>query len=198
MKTRTILVAGVMAAVAGATALAHGGATGVIKERMDAMGTMKKAVKSLTTVMRGEASYDAELVKKNAATIKSHAGKALLKLFPEGSHKEPSEAKPEIWSDWERFKAEAQRLETIAAGLEMAADNGLMSDVGHSGDGMGMSEMMGMGDTSGQYMMGSGGMMSTSGIPDQEMLASMPADGVFKMLTDTCSSCHTKFRREDG
>lgn len=29
-----------------------------------------------------------------------------------------------------------------------------------------------------------------------EQLAAMPADGVFNMVAQTCSSCHTKFRLE--
>jgi hypothetical protein len=66
----------------------------------------------------------------------------------------------------------------------LAADNGLMM----SGSGQG-SGMMG-----GASMMGGGSMMG--GSPDQTQLSEMPADGVFMMLSQTCSACHTQFRSE--
>ncbi len=45
-------------------------------------------------------------------------------------------------------------------------------------------------------MMG-GGQMMNGGMPDPDHLAEMPADRVFQMVTDTCSSCHTRFRKEE-
>ena len=185
MRTRAILIAGAMTIATGGLAFAHGGATGIVKERMDAMTDMKNAVKTLTAIMRGETAYDAGTVKKEATVIRSHAGEAITKLFPADGNNSNSEAKLEVWSDWDGFTTLAERLETLAAGLEAAAENGLMSD-GASGEGHGMSGMMG-----GDSMMG-----GEAGMPDASMLASMPADGVFMMMTDTCSACHTKYRQE--
>ena len=56
-------------------------------------------------------------------------------------------------------------------------------------------------------MMGNSGMMGEgsgmgSGMGSQvmemnpEQWANMPVDGVFNMLTQTCSACHTRFRLE--
>lgn len=200
MKARILLMAGAIMTVTGVAALAHGGATGVVKERMEAMGAMKDAVKSLTEIMRGDVPYKADQVKRHAATIKSHAGDAMIRLFPKGSNKKPSEARSKIWTDWDAFEDQAKRLETLAKGLEQAAASGLGGDDGPSDDSMGVSDMMGLGGqdaTSGETMMGGNGMMgSPAAIPDQEMLASMPADGVFEMLTDACTSCHTQYRLE--
>ena len=184
------------AAIASAAAYAHGGATGVVKERMDSMGILGDAVKSLTSIMQGQVSYDAEIVRQNAVEIQQHAGEVLTRLFPEGSLDKPSEARPQIWSDWEDFDALAARLEEFAKGLEDAADNGLMlsgnAPASTPGTMMGTGAMPGAGG-----MMGTGGgMMGLDDGPDSEMLASMPADGVFNMLAQTCSSCHTKFRIE--
>jgi hypothetical protein len=53
--------------------------------------------------------------------------------------------------------------------------------------GTGGSDMMG----GGNHMMGDNAEM-----PDAAMLASMPADRVFTMMTDNCSACHTKYRQE--
>lgn len=193
MRTRAILIAGAMTIATGGLAFAHGGATGIVKERMDAMTDMKNAVKTLTAIMRGETAYDAGTVKKEAAVIRSHAGEAMTKLFPADGDNTNSEAKPEVWSNWDSFTALAERLKTLATGLEAAAENGLMSE-GAPGEGHGMSDMMGTGMSG---MMGGNSMMGgETGMPDANMLASMPADGVFTMMTDTCSACHTKYRQE--
>lgn len=199
MKARTIIVAGALSVTAIAAALAHGGATGIVKERMDAMGVMSDVMKALTPVMRGEQDYSADVVRQGATQIRDHAGEAMTKLFPEGSNDKPSEARPEIWTNWDEFQAMAERLELLASGLEQAAGNGLMMA---SQSGSDTSSMMGTGKSGagmmgGQGMMNGGQMMGTGGaMPTAEALAAMPADGVFNMVAQTCSSCHTKFRLE--
>lgn len=199
--------AGAVASGIAMTALAHSGATGVVKERMDAMKAMGDAVKSTARMVQGETAYDPEAIRETAAVIKENSGEAMTKLFPEHSMSDVSEAKHEIWDKWDEFARLSVQLELLAGALEKAADNGLM----HGGDGtaaagMGNGGMMGnqnmMGSGSG--MMGGGNMMSGSGMmmgsgngmPDADHLAQMPADGVFNMMTRTCSACHTKFRQE--
>lgn len=142
MRTQAMLIAGTIAVATGGLAFAHGGATGIVKERMDAMTEMKNAVKTLTSIMKGETAYNAGTVKKEAAAIHSHAGEAMTKLFPADGDNMSSEAKPKIWSDWGDFTALAERLETLATGLEAAAENGLMND-GAPGEGQGISGMVG-------------------------------------------------------
>ena len=198
MLNRNISMAAIILAASATVALAHSGATGIVKERMDAMSEMSKTVKVLATMMRGEKAYDAKVVRAGAALIGKHSGDAMTGLFPKGSKHGASEAREEIWTNWQEFKNLSNRLEIFAAGLSDAADNGLMADVAKSRSGS--SDMMGqsmMGGTMmGGTMMG-GSMMAEGGhIPDPEMLASMPADGVFNMLTQTCSACHTKYRLE--
>lgn len=197
MKKRIIAGAGFAALLATTVAFAHGGATGVVKERMDAMDAMGEAVKTLAAMMRGETKYNAETVRETAAVIDNHAGEAMTALFPEGSDGEPSEAKPAIWTDWQEFQALAGRLDILAAGLGAAADNGMMMQGGGTGTGGGMmgsgSGMMGgsSGMMGGNSMMGGG-----SAVPDAKELAQMPVDSVFHLVVQTCSSCHTKFRAE--
>lgn len=201
---KTTLFAG---AIASATlslgivaALAHGGATGIVKERMDAMKAMGDAVKTVTAMFKGDTDYDTDAVKAAARSIKSHSGDALIKLFPKGSAHKPSEALPKIWSDWDRFKNLAMRLEILSDGLARAAENapgqgasGGSSMMGSNGMMMGGGDMM-MGSG---HMPGMGAMMSDGGMtPSAEMLASMPVEGVFNMVAKTCSTCHTQFRLE--
>lgn len=202
MKIRRIIGAGAISLASIAAAYAHGGATGIVKERMEAMDVMGDVVKTLSAMMRGETAYDTGAVRAGAETIRSHAGEALTGLFPEGSGGEPSETRAEVWSNWDEFSALAAQLETLADGLGRAAENGLMHGNGQTSPGgmMGGSGMMG-GNTgmmgSGNTMMGGAApMMGLGGSVDAAALAAMPADGVFNMVAQSCSACHTKFRLE--
>lgn len=188
MKKTTVL-ATIFATSTALTAFAHGGATGIVKERMDAMVDMGKAVKAVTPMMRGETTYDAEVIRQAAATFSRHAGEAMTQLFPEGSGGAPSEAKETVWTQWEEFSELAERMGVFAEGLAGAADNGLMSSNGGAGM-MGNGAMMGSGT-----MMGGGAMMGGE-MMTAEQIASMPADSAFTMVTQVCSACHTKFRTE--
>ncbi|GGE62761.1 c-type cytochrome [Actibacterium pelagium] len=183
------------------TALAHGGATGVVKERMDGMGVMKESMKVLTPMMQGKTPYDADVIREEAKKIAAHSGEAMTKLFPEGSTDKPSEAKSEIWSQWEDFSNLAAQLEALSEGLALAAENGLMMAGSGQGNLLGGSSMMGSGTgMMGSGMMGSGmmgsGMMGNAPMMEPSALAQMPADGVFTMLGQACSACHTRFRAE--
>ncbi|WP_170387876.1 c-type cytochrome [Ruegeria atlantica] len=189
MKTENLFLGVVVAsvlAVATQSVFAHGGATGVVKERMDGMGVMKEAMKVLTPMMRGQVDYDASVVRERSEDISRHAGEALTKLFPEGSLDAPSEAKPEIWQDWEAFSALADQLRVMADGLAKASENGLMM----AGDAPAVGEMMG--GQSGSMMGGS--KMGTGAGTDMMDLSQMPADGVFTLMGQVCSACHTRFR----
>ena len=85
--------------LSGTAGLAHDGAMGVVKQRMDAMGAIKDANKVLRGIMRGQREYEAAAVAASAAVIAGHSGDALTVLFPEGSLTPPTEAKPEIWQN---------------------------------------------------------------------------------------------------
>ncbi|PCI05080.1 MAG: cytochrome C [Hyphomicrobiales bacterium] len=189
MKTKTTFVAGLFTIGTVITALAHGGATGIVKERMDAMSVMGKTVKTLSSMMRGEIPFNETAVIEGALAIKAHAGEKLTGLFPKDNHNTGSEARDEIWSNWDEFKAISNQLSVMADGLEAAADNGLMHSTKSKS-----STMMGTGAS--MMTKGDGMMGNASSMPDLALLATMPTDGVFNMLTKTCSSCHTKFRLE--
>lgn len=195
---RNMIAAVALAAVIGAgatTAIAHGGASGVVKERMESMGALGDAMKDLTAMMRGQQDYNADRVRTLAGTIDSHSGEALTKLFPKDSLDHPSEALPAIWSDWDRFSALSDQLSTYAQALAAAADN--QRPAGDTQGGMmGQGMMHGQG-MSGGGMMG-GGMMGGGQGPTAEMLAQMPPDGVFFHLADTCSACHQSFRKKQN
>ncbi|WP_286240818.1 c-type cytochrome [Neptuniibacter halophilus] len=174
---------------------AHGGATGVVKQRMDLMEDMKDAMKSVAAMFKGQTPYDADRVRAAAEVIRRHSGEHMTRLFPEGSLQHPSEAKPEIWEEWQRFSEMSQRLGVISEGLSRAADN--YGDPAKDDSMMGGGQMMGSG-----HMMGADSMMGgSSGTEHRQHTAEeygqMPVEMVFKMVSDNCSSCHTRYRVED-
>lgn len=103
-------------------AYAHSGATGIVKERMDAMADVGKNMKAIAAIMKGEVAFDGKTVRSSAEVIAAHADK-IPHLFPKGSTKKPSEALPAIWQDWEGFTKLGVDLKTKAGELAIAADS---------------------------------------------------------------------------
>ncbi len=103
-----------VAILAGAgVAVSHGGATGVVKERMDAMKDMGGRMKAMAAMVRGRTPFDAASAKEAADAIAAHA-RDVPRLFPKGSRHGPSEAIEKIWIEWPQFVAEAKALEDRA------------------------------------------------------------------------------------
>jgi cytochrome c556 len=115
---RSLAAAAVIAAFA-ASAPAHDGATGVIKQRMDNMSAMGKAMKAIATMVKDESQYDTEAFRTALNTISTHSGDNLTRLFPSGSIGDPSEAKQDIWEKWETFEALSAELNRQATGLAL-------------------------------------------------------------------------------
>lgn len=108
--------------------MAHGGATGIVKERMDQMVDMKRAMKKLAAIYKGRVDYDADTVRAATQVLNNNAGTTLTNLYPEGSLTGKSEAKAEIWQQWDQFKRLAEQLETVSQQLHDAADNDVIGD----------------------------------------------------------------------
>ena len=102
-KTVCLLLAGFLLA-------AHGGATGIVKQRMDAMVDIGRAMK---TIRNGLDGSEPDAVEDAAARIGGHAGRVPM-LFPDGSFHPPSEALPAIASDRAAFHALAVKLTAAA------------------------------------------------------------------------------------
>jgi len=108
-----------------ALAFAHNGATGIVKERMDGMSAMGKDLKAISEMIKGNTEYDGNTMRELALSIQSHSGEAMLKLFPEGSMQPASEARLEIWQDWDRFSELAMDLEQVSQELADTAGAGI-------------------------------------------------------------------------
>ncbi|POF34292.1 c-type cytochrome [Roseibium marinum] len=114
----------VILGLAGAgAAFAHGGATGIVKERMDAMSEIGDSMKSVGRMLKS-GPYDPDVAFEAGAAIAGHAGEALTELFPEGSLQPQSEANPAIWSDWPTFEDYAGDLRSSALTLKTLAEDG--------------------------------------------------------------------------
>ena len=86
-------------------AFAHSGATGIVKERMENFKASQGKLKKIRTLIKTE-NYAAIVPLANH--IASWSEK-MPDYFPAGSNKQPSEASPEIWRNFEGF-TEAARL----------------------------------------------------------------------------------------
>jgi cytochrome c556 len=104
------IVVALASAVAGA-ALAHEGATGVVKRRMDEMTAMNNHLKVILRALRAKKNLDR--IPAEAAAIHAIAGNVGA-LFPAGSGGHPSAAKDRVWQQWPDFEAKAMALVTAS------------------------------------------------------------------------------------
>jgi cytochrome c556 len=109
--------------VVGSQVYSHGGATGVVKERMERMERLDELMDRVFAMVRGEVPYDAATVRKAAIEIQSQSGTTMTQLFPEGSAGKPSEARPAIWKDFDTFSHFADRLAWTAGILAEQSDS---------------------------------------------------------------------------
>jgi cytochrome c556 len=103
---------------------AHGGATGVVKERMELMKSMGDQMKKMADMVKGKVAFDASSIADSALEIKQ-AAPEINQLFPEGSLHKPSEALPRIWEEREQFDELTER---------MVEEAGKLSDLAITGD----------------------------------------------------------------
>ncbi len=125
-------------AVAGAllssftSAQAHDGATGIIKERMKVMKFIAQNTKMIAPYAMGSSEMNFKAVEGAAMQI-SMAAQNVMAKFPKGSTSEESEAKPNIWENWDEFLDMLTTLSADAAKLSVIAKNnedGVMEQFG--------------------------------------------------------------------
>ena len=203
---------GVLAAalcIAAVGAAAHKGATGVVLDRMNGMTAMRDVMANLAPMMQGTAPYDPAVVSEGARILEGHAGASMADLFPEGSSEGTTFAKPEIWSEWDRFTALADELEAYARSLEEAAPNGLappappdpMAGMDHSAMAMPASpppqptftvaQLLGYAETVTPETASDPGPPSDLSAAPESVLA---VPDIFERIGATCSACHSRFR----
>jgi len=122
MISRLMMLAALIFVISAPLALAHEGATGVVKERMDLMKRQKDDMKVIGLMAKGKVKFDAAKAAEAARDIELTA-KKIHELFPEGTDGGHSEAKDAIWSKWDEFTGNADTLEAQAKALAAALDS---------------------------------------------------------------------------
>lgn len=151
----------------------------VIELRQTDMKAMAAAAKTMAEMFRDPASYSSGEFRNAAGSIAARSGDVLADHFVSGLDDPKSKTKPEIGTERERFERLADDLGDYARALETAAvDNpGLMTDRMRMKPG----EAMG------------GGPLGTH-VRNEAALSSIPAEHVFHLMLQTCTTCHARFR----
>ncbi len=116
----TVAVAAALTAISVTTVLAHDGATGIVKERMDRFSVSRDNMKAIYGMLK---SGSTDGIAVHAASIKTWA-ETMQDYFPEGSNPSPSAALDAIWLNPEGFVLAAKANQIAAAMLEDAAMRG--------------------------------------------------------------------------
>jgi len=204
---RSALMGAIVVSTIGAAVMAHNGATGMVMERMNGMTAMRDVMRDLAPIMQGDVAYDVRTVQTAGATLMAHAGENMNKLFPQEAIPAASYAKDAIWQDWGRFSALSEDLRAYAMGLAIAAPNALMTPTAAAKDGAIDHTAMQMEPKKEvltfEQFMGIFPRGATAAATDTQNVtaksgidfATLAADDVFEMVSQTCASCHAQFRR---
>jgi len=91
---------------------AHEGASGIIKQRMDAMKSMADYAKTVGDMFKGKTTLDISMISAASADFVRH-GQVIPTQFPDTPESREgliTEALPIIWDDWQQFTALAERF----------------------------------------------------------------------------------------
>ena len=120
MNIKTLAAGAAIALVVISTAMAHEGATGMVKMRMDAMSAIGDHMKSISAMLTGKTAFDSGLVSKQAEEIAGHAA-AFPDHFMMQMDDQMSEAAPAIWEKPDEFNKQAAELAALANTLSIRA-----------------------------------------------------------------------------
>ena len=125
IRKKTLICLSAIAIGLSAGAMAPSGATGIIKERMDFFKRSKDNMKAINLHLRDS---DYRAIVPLAEDIRDWASK-MPDYFPQGSDGKPSEAAPEIWTDFDGFTQAARNHYEAADKLVSAAKSENAGDI---------------------------------------------------------------------
>lgn len=116
-----LVILALMLVALGSVAVAHQGASGIVKDRMDRFSDSQKQLKRLIGYAQAGQFDEAEQIAGDLAKW----AEEMPSYFPEGSMQKPSQARPEIWLDFTSFteKADVFRRASLSAGNAAAAQD---------------------------------------------------------------------------
>ncbi|WP_161594648.1 c-type cytochrome [Marimonas lutisalis] len=127
-----------MAAIGlGTAVLAHSGVKNpAVKARMDLMGEIKDATGVLGGMAKGEIAFDPARAAAAREALIEQAGR-IPPAFEARETDPKSEARDEIWTDWDGFIARARAMEDAAAALNAGSLDGVRAGMGALGQSCG-------------------------------------------------------------
>ena len=90
------------------------------------------AVKTLSEMAKGAAPYDAAAAEAAKATLIETSAK-IPTIFATPVDDPESEAKPEIWTNWDDFVVKATALQTAAAAIDVSSAETIQAGLGAVG-----------------------------------------------------------------
>jgi cytochrome c556 len=103
------------------------------KARSDLMRTVGKNTGILGDMAGGKAAYDAAAAEGAKAAIIEAAGMIEATFKDQGAADPASEVKPEIWTNWEGFLADAKALGDAAGAMDVASTETIGAGMGALG-----------------------------------------------------------------
>ena len=99
-----------------------------IEYRQGALAVMGHHFGSIGAMVSGKTPFDARLAQANADLVVTLA-RLPWGAFVEGSDKGDTNARPEVWSEADKFRAAAQKLQDATVKLAAAAKTGRQDDL---------------------------------------------------------------------
>ena len=113
-----------LACVATSSALAQRKPEAVIKDRQALMTMQNWALRDIALMVKGQRPYDPAVIARSAELLDA-TNKMIPEAFPAGSDSgAPNRARPEIWSNPEKFKEALARFQAEVPKLSQAAKAG--------------------------------------------------------------------------
>ena len=103
-----------------------------VKARQELMKSFGGAAKALGGMAGGDVAFDAAAAEAAKAALVDGAAK-IATVFEQAGSDPASEAKPEIWTNWEDFLVKAKGLGDAAAALDATTLEGVQAGMGGVG-----------------------------------------------------------------
>nr|WP_325262875.1 cytochrome c [uncultured Rhizobium sp.] len=152
-----------------------------VVDRQRDMKEIAAATKTIADMFKSPETYSSQDFKGAAGSISDRADQRLVEHFKTVTTADASKASEGIKAERDRFTELARDLKAYADRLGAAADE-------HSGR---MTSDMRMAD---KEPMG-GGPLGT-GVRSEASISSMSAEHAFHMMLQTCTACHSRFRKK--
>lgn len=120
----TLAAAAMMLAGSLTAAVAQEAQNPAVKARMEAMRTIGQNNKLIADMVQGKTAFDAAAAEA-AVRVIAQGAKQIPVLFEAEEADPVSEAKPEIWQDWDDFVARSAALENAAQGVDPSSPDAL-------------------------------------------------------------------------